>query len=127
MLGPWPSPPEPSIPTTPPTPAPLDWFLYTLAILKKIQYKKKGVRPTAPNNQLPPRSLSLIPSRFILPGYSSLLSPLGKGERLTLYPSWALKRMVSRFFLEKYKHKEHHHTTDLALKLAKASGLCRPL
>lgn len=59
---------------------------------------KKNRASPHPNNQLPTRSLSLIPFRFISQGYSSLLSHRGKGERLTLYPSRALKRMVSWFF-----------------------------
>lgn len=74
-------------------------------------HKKRASSPD-PNNQLPPRSLPFIPFRFIPPGYSYLLSHRGKGERLALYPSGALKMMVSWLFF----FWKNIHTKDIIVQ-----------
>lgn len=122
-----PSPPHPT-PPQPPPPAPLDWLLYTLGIGHTLTgtIYKKGLPPSVLTNQLPPHSLPFHPFRFI-PKAIHLLSLFVAKVRDSHYTLLGPSKGFFVCFFEKYIYKRYHRTTDLALKLAKASGLCRPL
>lgn len=89
------------LPRVPP-PAPLDWFLYTLAILNRYNTQKNCPPPQTPTtNSLPapcPLTLSdLFPQAIHL---FSLIVARARGSHYTLLgPS---KGWVLGFFLEKY-------------------------